>query len=1146
MTRMAGILRIFIALAEDGHTRANYRARLAGIEENQLGDKKAAFATWSETIKDATGDPELDRLLDSYERLAAALGQDTILDIIDLYRAVEPDILAETTRMRVQQTVAQYAIKLGDLPLAIEYYDRIVERRPDDDGALAALESIYEERKDNEQLYEVIGRRADLAHNPKAELALRRRGALLAARLDRHEDAIAAWERVWSMNANNTEAVDALYALYTQLGRWDDLTNLLERRREHGVSAGMAIDLRFRLAEIQRVQLANRNRALDYLSAVLSGEPDHAQAIQILQDMLSDPEVCVEAANLLEPVYIRRNAWKDLVAIDSLRLKFSEDPAFRLAWTQRIAQVYEEQIEDLDEAFNWYGRVFQERPTDVAAQEQLLRLAPKQNRWRDLGRLLDEYIDNELANTDEVLALVRMAIRVYDQELGDRDSARRHYRRYVDAQTGDRAASQLFEEALERWEAWGELRDLIDDQVRLIEAAKERAYLLHRSAALSDAKLNEASAAIDSLRAILDIDPDDHLAAVDLDRLLTREERWEDLRDHLVWMLARTEDLHTKDTLTLELAKVEAEHLANAPTAVDHYGEVLARSPSNTESIAALEGLLGNGELRARVAELLEPAFRTGRDLAKLASTLEIRLETLDDPARRVAALREIATIQVHLGHSEEALAARGKAWLEDVTSAETLVELESLATSQNAFERLVGILQQGIELTMDADLRGDLCAFKANILDARLAAPERAIEAWREALAARPDHQDAFVALERLLADANRTVELCETLEEHAEVVVDVEQRESLTKRMAALYESPLNDLGKAIGAWRSVLDLDQENAEALESLSRLYAATGDWQDLVETIGHKIDGTKDAQMLRALRFQAAELYDEKLGQLSDAAEQLRSILEASPSDADALAMLTSIHLREKQYGELVDVLDRRTRITTVPAERDALAYQAAHITEHENLDLPDAINRYRAILDETPSHAESRAALWALSRGEDNRLLAIEALEPLLRLGQEWKALCELLELRLLAVDIPAERMEILADMAQVQEAALMDSSGAFATWARALGEDATSEDAKASLERLAELNKSHEKLAEVYEEQLKASYDSEQQRWYGGRLAEIYERVLGTPERAVVKAGSLVACARSKRGPGRCSCTRGRGCRRSHGTSRLLGRAG
>ena len=1102
--RLAGILRVFIELADDGNARATCRARLAGIEEVQLGDKKAAFKTWAAAIKDATSDPELDRLLDAYERLASALGQDTILDIVDLYRAIEPDILADTTRMRVQQTIAQYAIKLGDLPVATDYYNRIVERRPDDDSALAALEGIYEERSDNEQLYEVVLRRADLAQNPKAEQSLRRRAALLAQKLERHEDAISAWERVWSMNSGNAEAVAALDALYTQLGRWDDLSNLLERCLDRGVPAGVAIDLRFRLAEIQRVQLANRSRALEYLGIVLASEPDHAKAIEILQEMLSDPEVCVDAANLLEPVFIRRNAWKDLVAIDSLRLKFSEDPELRMAWTQRIAQIYEEQIEDLDEAFNWYSRVFQEKPTDTAAQEQLLRLAPKQNRWRDLGRLLDDYLDNEPANSDEVLALVRIAIRVYDQELGEHDSARRHYRRNLEALPGDRKASRLFEEALERWEAWGELRDLLDDQARIVESAKDKVAILHRSAALSDEKLNEPSAAIDALRAILEIEPDDKRAASSLDRLLSREARWEDLRDHLVWMLGRAEDAHAKDVLTLALAKVESEHLSNASMAVDHYGEVLARTPANLDAIAALEVLLGESELRARVAELLEPAFRTIRDLRKLAATLEIRLETLDDPTRRIAALREIATIEMHLGRPVEAMAARGRAWLEDVTNAETLVEVEAQAAALNAFERLVSVLDKGVELTMDPDLRGDLCAFKANILDARLAAPERAIAAWREALTARPDHQDAFIALERLLGDANRTLELCETLEKHAEVVVEAPKREALIKRMANLYETPLGDSAKAIAAWRSVLDLDQENPEALDALSRLYAANSDWQNLVEILQHKIDCTKEVQRLRALRFEAAELLDTKLGQLSDAAEHLRRILEVSPEDADALNMLASIFVREKQHAELVDVLDRRGRITKAAFERDTLAFQAAHVTEHELLDLPGAIARYRHILDGNPGHAESRAALWTLCRGEDNRLIAIDALEPLLRLGQEWRSLCEVLELRLLVTDVPAERLEILADIAQVQEAALADPAATFATWSRALCDDPSNQDVRAALERLA-AGSNMAGLAEVYEERLKAVYDSELQRWFGSRLADIYETKLGKPERAV-----------------------------------------
>ena len=162
--------------------------------------------------------------------------------------------------------------------------------------------------------------------------------------------------------------------------------------------------------------------------------------------------------------------------------------------------------------------MFEEKATDRTAQEQLLRLAPKLGRWRDVGKLLDEFLENELSNPDEVLALVRMAIRVYDQELGDREAARRHYRRYLEAQPGNRAAAEIFEEALERWEAWKELRDLLDEQVRLVESPAERADLLRRSARISEENLAEASAAVDSLRAVLEIDPDDALSAAALEQ----------------------------------------------------------------------------------------------------------------------------------------------------------------------------------------------------------------------------------------------------------------------------------------------------------------------------------------------------------------------------------------------------------------------------------------------------------------------------------------------------------------------------------------------------------------------------------------------------------------------------------------------------
>jgi len=167
------------------------------------------------------------------------------------------------------------------------------------------------------------------------------------------------------------------------------------------------------------------------------------------------------------------------------------------------------------------------------------------------------------------------------------------------------------------------------------------------------------------LRAVLEIDPDDALAAASLEQLLAVAERWEDLRDHLVWMLAGPRQLPPKDAITLELAEVEGKRLGHASLAVDYYGEVLGRTPGHPNAIAALEGMLvDTGAARAggRVAGTRLP------DRAQPAQVVRyprVRLETVEDPPRRVAALREKAAAEVQLGRATEALDALGRAWLE-------------------------------------------------------------------------------------------------------------------------------------------------------------------------------------------------------------------------------------------------------------------------------------------------------------------------------------------------------------------------------------------------------------------------------------------------------------------------------------------------
>jgi golgin subfamily B member 1 len=1104
--KLAGLIDLYISADEDSRDRMHHRVRLARLQEERLGDKGAALVSYGAAVLDALAEPQLGELLDAYERLTDALGGEHNRKLLDLYQTVEDEVLSDDLRLRIARTVARRAEVLGDEPLATTWYQKVLERAPDDGDVLTALERLYRRADDKPALLDILQRRADLAFDEApVEAPLRLQIGALALGLARRDDAIAAYERVLVLKPGDEEAYNALDRIYTESKKGIELTGLLDRQLARGLPTRDAVELHQRLAEIALADLGDREQALGHLGAALKLDHEHEPAIQRLESLITDPDAQVAAADLLEPVYVRRNAWTKLVAIDELRLERSEDPQRRLALTQRIARVYEEQIEDLEAAFRWYGRLFGETPLERSAQEQLLRLAPKLDRWRDVADWFGRYLEGESSNSDEVLELSRLLATVADERLNDRELARKYYRRYVDAQPGDAAAFRLFDAALERWEAWDELRDLLEEHASRIPSPTDRIPYLRRSAALSAESIGDRARAASTLRTLLDTDPTDARAAADLESLLRSDERWSDLREHLLWMLEQVSEMGGDlNGIAFRLAELEESRLDDLSSAVDRYGEILERMPRHAGALGALERLLAHRDQRARVAQILEPHFRRTQEWRKLADVLEVSLEGVDDSEKRASVLVEVAGIEEKLGRLDRALDARGRAWLEDVTSARNLAALEPLAANGRQYQAYVEILRAGTDKADDPGLQAALWAMIAGLLESRLGDAPGAIDAWHSAISARPDDEQSFVALERLLAQAGRSGELAEALEQHLDIVSDTERRKALTKRVAVLYEDALRNADKAVQAWRTVLEIDDSDEEALDALARLYIAASEWRELVDIYQRKIELSRDPQSLRYLRFLSARVYEEKLEEPNEAASQLRAVLDGHSGDPDALAMLDRIFTREKQHIELLEILDLRVAGTQGP-DQDALAFRAAQLVEKDLEDASGAIARYRDIVERNPGHDGARTALWQIAKDESYRLQAVAALEPVLRQTREWADLVELLELRLGVEETPGVRLEILTEIARIREEEQLDKRRAFDAWAAAFAEDPSEEGPREALERLATITGDYARLADAYQARLEDSLDPELEQKLAWRLAELYEDQLSEPAKAV-----------------------------------------
>jgi len=1103
---LAGVLRIVVDAESDARARVATYVRLAQLQETKLRNPEAAFQAYGMAIRDALGEQQLSSLLDNYERLA---GPERTADVIALFREIAPDVLDESVKTRLDRVIAEGALSLGNADLAAECYRRILDRAPDDEGALAALEQIYREADDSSALYDILSRQAELATDPATERRVRSQmGALAEVKLERPIEAMAAYERVFELARDDREAIFALDRLYAKHERWADLVQLIEKLLERRMPEAASIELRFRLAEIRLRRLGDSEKALSELRLVLRGDPDHEGAIAMLEGMLADLGVQGSAAELLEPVYAGRQDWAALIRIGEIRLQQVEDPGARLALTKRIARLYEEQIEDYDSALKWYGKVFQENPTERINLDQLVRIGGRQNRWADVASLLSDTLVGALEESPAMIEVARRAAEIYDLRLQDQGEARQLYRRLYDARPGDHEIARLFEDALERWEAWQELRELLDDEAGREGDLEAKKALLRRSARLDEENLADPDRAARTLREIIDLDPTDRAtptAADELERLLASQEQWHDLGDHLEAQLGRAGEGAERDALALRLAQVLEDRIGNISGAVDRYAEILERSPAHKEAITALERLLGSPDERARVAQVLEPVYRHAGNWSRLVGVLEAQLESVDDRDDRVRLLREVADIQQRLARVDNAFDSRARAWLVDVANAETLSEIEALAMSAKLYGPYVQTLQKGADLAGDGDLQAELWAMSARVLETQLQDPGEAIEAWRRALDSRPDDETTFIALERLLAAGDRQAELADVLEQHLGVVTDPAQRKEIAKRTARLYDTALKQRERAIEAWRVVTEIDDTDLDALDALGRLYVASQSWRDLAGVLQRKIEITTEAPSLRLLRLTSARLYDERLNDAQEALGQLRSILDAAPGDRETLELMDRLLTREGQHADLLEVLDRRTAIETDPPVRDAIAMRAAALLADDLSDVEGAIGRYRQILELSPANGEARAALWKIARGEEYRAGALAALEPLLRSERNWPELIELLDLKLSIEESPHVRVGILAEMAQIEEGPQGNAERAFAAWSRAFAEETNEPEPRAALERLAAVNGDWFSLAKVYEDRLSATYDAGLQRELTMRLGELYEGPLDDAEGAL-----------------------------------------
>ncbi|MCW5805807.1 MAG: tetratricopeptide repeat protein, partial [Deltaproteobacteria bacterium] len=1112
--------------------RLHLDRQLMRIYHTELGDPGAAWGAGLRVVGADPADAETRRMLGL---LAGQLGRDgewaqQLTAALAALKATGPSAASEGGH-QVRAVATELALlageRLADKALAERAWLAVLEVEIDAADAFDALTGAYRLDQRWTDLRALLVRRAEVALDSDVKRAvLLELASLEEDVLDQPAEAAAAHRRVLELDPGFLASYAALDRLYAAGSQWQELEELLARQVDHARSPREQVELAYRRAELFAHRLNQPVRAVDLLEEVIAKQRGHADACELLEELLPPAverevaalgagggrtdAIAMRIARTLEPLYEHDKLWKDLVGVlrAQRRLATGTEAVELLA---RVAAIEEAELAYAPNAFDAWIEVLSLDPTHERARGELSRLAQTLGRWPEATAALEAAASAAPA-TDVATrgALLGELATYYDIQLGDGQRAIAAYRRLLESdptnpavvRRAGAALARLYEEA----RAWSELRAVTRRQSEWAEDAAERRMLLGKVAALEEDKLSDRDAAIATWRDVLNDAPADEGALDALERLYQQGEKWRDLIDVLRRKLDRADD-EAAHALLARVAEIHEVMLEEPDEAIAAHLEIVDRDPNNRPALSELARLYREAGRHADLLDVLERQAVLD-PIARLPIYIEIAQLLAGPLSRPTEALeRWSAVLEAEPQHPQAIAAVENALGDPDLRGmAADILRPVYDATSQ--FERLAQLQQRAAEWTDDATQKLRALAEVVRLREVRLGDKPGAFAAQLLALrhaATEPELARVVAETERLAGELGRESDLIDAYREVAPEVLDADIQRRLYLDIADLSRAVRRDLNLARDYYQKVLDAQPDDARALAALESIYRETNDDERLTEVLLRQADtASADVEDRVAALVEAAGLYA-KLARPDEAIATWEQVLAVAPERRDAVDALEALYREQGRWPDVVDLYERRLGFATTIDEAVALRVQLGEIHEKQLRDFETAIDNYSAALSGDPRNEVALAAVERYLVDPDLRVVAAEVLEPIYVGQARWHDLIRVYEARLESASDPRDRLKLTRFVARLYEEQLEDFEHASHWYARVFREAPSDPTSRDQLQRLASIVDNWAFVAQTYQGYLDdESGDSEELREIAIAASTIYDRRLNDADRA------------------------------------------
>ncbi|MFZ5443233.1 MAG: tetratricopeptide repeat protein [Myxococcota bacterium] len=948
--------------------------------------------------------------------------------LLDTYEA-EAAALADPRQRagRVYKAAETLEERLGRVDDAIGRYNTCLQLSP---GYLPAQKALI-------RLYEKLGRWADLVAMYEQDLlqtsdreqqisTLNKITALYEDRLNDVDRAIDCLKRVLELSPDHLPTMRNLGRLYERAGKWTELLELNEAETRLASDTKHIVSLAHRNAEILEEQLKDRPAAIQAWERVLQLSPAYLPALRALGRL-----------------YGQDGRWDALIRMYRAEAEIAPSTEQAAALIQKVGELFEQRVKDLNEAISSYREVLTLSPSHVPALRALARIYRTQGDWESLIEILRAEAANRSDPTERANAIFQSAA-IWEDQLQRPDAAIEAYEEVLRLAPNHTTALQQLERLLTTRDDVKELIVLLDRQTQVgTEAARVGAWL--KLARLYLDRINEPTRAATCCENALALEPKNLTALRLLERIRANDKpRRAELRARIAEAIGDEKLAAAIKLSTVEakdpnappapevLAQLKAAYLAD-PTdealglvlekALQKVGDAQGlielferRRVAATDSTDMLQLLLRIGDLyETRVRDVpkalaaYEAALQSAPDLypalqgrlrchqklgdyVRARATFELIAQTAREPATATQALLDAA----RLARDQERNEPMAQALFEQVLTREPLHP-----EAGPALEDLLAKKGGASELSRLHEKRGEARLAQKDLLSAA----REFYEGARITLDGLKDRNGAVALLDRALMALPtfpEALELKGTLalenQDYAEAAAafavrvqqggEPKQLARLNLKLGALYHDHLSDMTRAAAHLQTALSADPTSVEALERLANIHTHGRNWTGAADCMRRLLELDPAPQVKAKHTLALARITDEGFGDIAQAIVLYRKALELQPGDPPTLDRLATLYERTGSLPELATMLEQQAQQASDVKKAIALKLRIASLYSRSLSDPPRAIATLRQVIDLDPTQIPAWTALAELyGRDAASTALAIDAHRNILRL---------------------------------------------------------------------------------------------------------------------------------------------------------------